>query len=79
MAFCLKCHLSWNRKLGIPGVDDSGHGFRSLLRFPAKKLVFSSFSQPLRIFSGGFGIGSVQILAVLINLKYRWTEMTGFA
>ena len=44
-----------------------------------KKRVFGGFSQPLRIFSGGYGIGLVQIMAVLSVLKCHWTEMTGFA
>jgi hypothetical protein len=79
MTFCLKCRLSLNRKSGNLGVDGSGHGFRSSRDFQQKKPVFSGFSQPLRIFSGGYGIGLVQILTVLMNLKYRWTEMIRFA
>ena len=39
-----------------------------------KKPVFSVFSQLLRIFSGGYGIGLVQIMAVLSVIKCHWTE-----
>ena len=77
---------------GVPFVVKRGTGNKGFLGllgrcevfaascdFQQKKPVFSSFSQPLRIFSGGYGSGLVQILAVLMNLKYRWTEITGFA
>ena len=53
MIFYLKCRLLWNRKSGIPGVDGSGHGFRSFLRIPGKIRVFGGFRSPCEFLAMG--------------------------
>ena len=47
--------------MGVMGRDTV---FAASCEFEQKMRVFGGFSQPLRIFSGGYGIELVQILAI---------------
>ena len=63
---------------GFLGLMVRGTVFAANCEFQQKK-GFQRFYQPLRIFSGGLGIGLFQILTVLSVVKCHWTEIAGFA